>query len=84
MSPFLKVKDSNGTLFTMPSETPHCILSMHYCTSYYEVEVQEYNHNDKGEEIYPTKTFFIPLNTDNWIDFIALQGEEMGELVTEQ
>ena len=78
----LKVKDKNGVIYTMPSDTPKCILSVHYSTSYYQFEVQDHLVDENGKETFPKKDIIVPINTDNWIDFIAVNEYEIGSLVT--
>lgn len=78
----IKVKDKNGEIFTMPSVTPKCILSIHYSTSYYQFIVQDYIIDEEGNERFPEKDIIVPINSDNWIDLIAVNDDEIGELIT--
>lgn len=78
----LAVEDSKGEIFTIPSNTGQCILEVHYCTSYYTFVVQEQKINAEGETIYPTKEIFVELKNSNWVDLIALEGEERGKIVS--
>lgn len=77
----IKVMDKEGKVFTMPSETPECILEIHYCTSYYTFVVQEVDVDENGKEIYPKREIIVPINEDNWLDFIAVDMDEIGSIV---
>lgn len=77
----LKVTDKNGEVYTMPSETPKCILEVHYSTSYYQFIVQDYILDKDGKERFPEKNIIVPINTDNWVDFIAVKEEEIGKII---
>lgn len=82
MKILLAVKDNEGNVYTMPSETSTCILEIHYSTSYYQFEVQDTVEHENGMIMYPQKTIIVPINKDNWVDFIAINGkEEIGELL---
>ena len=82
MKPLIAVKDSEGNVYTMPSESSTCILEVHYSTSYYQFEVQDTELSDDGALYFPKKTIIVPINTDNWVDFIAINGkEQIGELL---
>ena len=83
MKTLLAVKDSEGNVYTMPSETSTCILEVTYSTSYYQFIVQDVITGEDGEILYPEKTIIVPINEDNWIDFIAVKESEIGELVEE-
>ena len=83
MKTLLAVKDSEGNVYTMPSETSTCILEVTYSTSYYQFEVQDAVEHEDGTITYPKKTIIVPINTNNWIDFIAVKESEIGELVEE-
>ena len=83
METLLAVKDSEGNVYTMPSETSTCILEVTYSTSYYQFEVQDTVEDEDGTITYPKKTIIVPINTDNWIDFLAVKKNEIGELVEE-
>lgn len=78
----LKVKDKSGEVYTMPSDTPKCILAVHYSTSYYQFEVQDHVIDESGKETFPKKDIIVPLNKNNWVDFIAVDNDEIGTLVT--
>lgn len=83
MEKLLAVKDKQGNVYTMPSETSTCILEVHYSTSYYQFEVQDTVEQEDGTITYPEKTIIVPINTDNWIDFLAVKESQIGELVEE-
>lgn len=83
MKPLIAVKDNEGNVYTMPSETSTCILEVTYSTSCYQFEVQDTIEHDNGMITYPQKTIIVPINTDNWIDFLAVKKSEIGELVEE-
>ena len=83
MRPLIAVKDSEGNVYTMPSETSTCILEVHYSTSYYQFEVQDTVEHEDGTIIYPKKTIIVIINKDNWVDLIAVDENEIGELVEE-
>ena len=36
---------------------------------------------EDGEELYPKKTIIVPINENNWIDFLAIKESELGELL---
>ena len=82
MNPLIGVKDNEGNVYTMPSKTSTCILEVTYSTSYYQFEVQDTVEHEDGTITYPKKTIIVPINTDNWVDFIAINGkEQIGELL---
>lgn len=83
MKPLIAVKDNEGNVYAMPSETSTCILEVTYSTSYYQFIVQDVITGEDGEILYPEKTIIVPINEDNWIDFIAVKESEIGELVEE-
>lgn len=83
MNTILKVKDKEGSIFTMPSNSPKCILEVHYSTSYYQFIVQYPTIDEYGIERFLTKNIIVPLNEENWIDFIAVDSDEIGELLEE-
>ena len=83
MKPLIAVKDNEGSVYAMPSETSTCILEVTYSTSYYQFIVQDVITGEDGEILYPEKTIIVPINEDNWIDFIAVKESEIGELVEE-
>jgi len=78
----LKIKDkTTGIIYSnvMSDDNKHCILSMNFCTSYTEVQVQdEINENSKVKDL-----ILPPLgSTPNWVDLIATQNNDEGEWVT--
>ena len=81
MKPLIAVKDNEGNVYTMPSETSTCILEVHYSSSYYQFEVQGTELRDDGALYYPKKTIIVPINESNWVDFLAVKESELGELV---
>ena len=83
MKPLLAVKDIEGNVYTMPSETSTCILEITYSTSYYQFGVQDTVEHENGMITYPQKTIIVPINTDNWVDFLAVDENEIGEIVEE-
>ena len=83
MSALISVKDSTGNVYTMPSSTSKCIIEIHYSTSYYQFIVQDVVTGEDGEKSYPEKTIIVPINGNNWIDFLAVKENELGELVEE-
>ena len=80
MRTLIAVKDSIGNVYTMPSDTSKCIIEIHYSTSYYQFIVQDVMIGEGGEKIYPEKTIIVPINENNWIDFISIKERELGEL----
>lgn len=76
----IKVKDKNGEVYTMPSETPKCILAIHYSTSYYQFIVQDHIIDEDGNERFPEKDIIVPINSENWTDFIAVSDDEIGTI----
>lgn len=83
MRTLISVKDSTGNVYTMPSNTSKCIIEIHYSTSYYQFTVQDVITGEDGEELYPEKTIIVPINENNWIDFLAVKESELGELLEE-
>lgn len=83
MKPLIAVKDDEGNVYSMPSETSTCILEVHYSTSYYQFEVQDKVIHTDGTITHPKKTIIVPINKEKWIDFIAVKESELGELVEE-
>ena len=81
MKPLVAVKDSEGNVYTMPSSTNKSIIEINYTTSYYQFTVQDVIMGEDGETLYPEKTIIVPINEDNWVDFIAVKESEIGELV---
>ena len=83
MKTIISVKDKQGNVYSMPSNTDSCILEVHYSTSYYQFEVQDTIKHDDGTITYPKKTIIVIINKDNWVDLIAVDENEIGELVEE-
>ena len=83
MRALIAVKDNTGNVYTMPSNTSKCITEIHYSTSYYQFIVQDVITREDGENIYPEKTIIVPINENNWIDFLSVKENELGELVEE-
>ena len=83
MKHLIAVKDKQGNVYTMPSETSTCILEVHYSTSYYQFEVQDTVEHDNGTIMYPQKTIIVLINKENWVDLIAVDENEIGEIVEE-
>lgn len=81
MKPIIAVKDKQGKVYTMPSETNTCILEVHYTTSYYQFKVQDTVERDDGALYFPKKTIIVPIDESDWIDFIAVSKNEIGELI---
>ena len=80
MRTLITVKDSAGNVYTMPSNTSKCITEIHYSTSYYQFIVQDVITGDDGETLYPEKTIIVPIDGENWVDFISVKENELGEL----
>ena len=81
MKTLIAVKDNEGNVYTMPSNTYKCIIEIHYSTSYYQFIVQDVITDEDGGVLYPEKTIIVPINENNWVDFIAVKESEIGELV---
>lgn len=82
MKPIIAVKDQQGNVYTMPSDTETCILEVHYSTAYFQFIVQDVRIGENAETIYPEKNIIVPLNKELWVDFIAVDDSELGELVS--
>jgi hypothetical protein len=67
----------------MSDENKHAILSLNFCTSYTEVEVQDKVEGDDGKLKYPTHTIILPPigSTPYWVDLIATQTDNEGEWI---
>ena len=83
MKILIAVKDNKGNIYTMPSNTNRSITEIHYSTSYYQFIVQDVIEGEDGKILYPKKTIIVPINENNWIDFLAVKESEIGELVEE-
>lgn len=59
-----RVVDADGEVYTMPSDTPKCILEIHYHSTGYDFIVQDYFIDKDGKENYPEKTIFVPLQEE--------------------
>ena len=81
MKPLIAVKDNEGNIYAMPSNTNKSITEIHYSTSYYQFMVQDVITGEDGKILYPEKTIVVPINKNNWIDFLAVKESELGELV---
>ena len=84
MKPLIAVKDNEGNIYAMPSNTNKSITEIHYSTSYYQFMVQDVVTSEGGQTIYPEKTIIVPINESNWVDFLAVKESEIGELVEEK
>lgn len=85
----LKIKDSKtGKIYTndMSAENTQSILSINFCTSYTQVEVQDEIDED-GRRTWPKHTIILPvqgvLKDINWVDLIAVKDDNRGEWVVE-
>jgi len=84
----IKVKNSKtGKIYSndMSDKNTQCILSINFCTSYTQVEVQDEIDED-GRRTYPTHTIILPpsgvsLKDINWVDLIAIQEDNRGEWI---
>ena len=81
----IKVKDlKTGVVYTseMSSENKHLITSMHFCTSYTQVTVQD-EIETENRKSYPEHDIIIPPvgSKPCFIDLIATQGDNEGEFV---
>lgn len=83
MKSLIAVKDNEGNVYTMPSNTDKSITAIHYSTSYYQFIVQDVITGEDGKVFYPEKTIIVPINENNWVDFLAVKENEVGELVEE-
>lgn len=67
MRTLISVKDNEGNVYTMPSNTSKCIIEIHYSTSYYTFIVQDVITGEDGEKSYPEKSIIVPIN-GGWLD----------------
>ena len=79
----IKVKDlKTGIIYTndMNDKNEHTILSIDFCTSYKEINVQDKIIDENGKKKYPTKTLIAqPIGSEPyWVDLIATQGDDEG------
>lgn len=82
----LKIRDiKTGIVYSsnMDDNNKNVILSMNFCTSYTEVEVQEETEVG-GKKKFPTHTVILPpFGSDpSWTDLIATQEDNKGEWVS--
>lgn len=77
----ITVEDKDGNRYSMPSEGPQCILEIHYSTSYLQFKVQDHFTDENGKETFPGKDVIVPLDTENWVDFIAVDEDELGRII---
>jgi len=84
----LKIKDlNNDKIYSndMSNQNTQSILSINFCTSYTEVEVQD--EIDNGcEKSFPSHTVILPPygilpEYISWVDLIAIQKDARGEWV---
>jgi len=79
---FIQVKDYvSGIIYNNDmSQDEHCILSINFCTSYTQVEVQDKIEVD-GQTKYPKHDIIIsPLGSKpNFVDEIAIQNDHKGD-----
>lgn len=76
---------STGKIYTndMSDNNKQSILSLSFCTSYTQVEVQDQVVGSDGKKKYPTHDIILPPlgSKPNWIDLIATQDDPEGEWV---
>lgn len=81
MESLISVADKNGMVYSMPSKTARCILEIHYSTSYLQFVVQDERKNEDGTSSLATKNVFVTLNTENWVDWLAVNSDDVGKLI---
>lgn len=79
----LKVRDlKTNTIYSsnMSDNNKHCILEIHFCTSYTQVVVQD-EVEEAGGKVYPSHDIVLPpIGSEvNWVDLIATQEDNQGE-----
>ncbi len=75
----ISVKDREGNIYSMPTnELDNSILAVHYCTSYYQFEVQS-AIGDNGKRIF--KDIIVLTDNPSLVDLIAVDDDEIGEIV---
>lgn len=75
----ISVKDKYGNIYSMPTnEFDNSILAIHYCTSYYQFEVQTAS-NDEGKRTY--KDIIVLSENPTLVDLIAISDDEIGEII---
>lgn len=74
----LKVQDkATGKIYGFSSNpTENTIIEIHYCTSYFQFVIQEYN-----EGRYIIKNLICPFDNANPIDLMCIGEGELGEIV---
>ena len=82
----IKIRDKKtGVVYSsdMNDNNKNAILSMNFCTSYTEVEVQDVIEVDAKKK-FPTHTLILPPfgSEPSWIDLIATQEDNEGEWVS--
>ncbi len=81
----LKIRDKKtGVIYSsnMSGENKHTILSMNFCTSYIQVEVQDETEIGVKKKYIVHDVILTPFGTEsNWIDLIATQEDNKGEWV---
>ena len=82
----IKIRDKKtGVVYSsnMNDNNKNAILSMNFCTSYTEVEVQDVIEAD-GKKKFPIHTVILPPfgSEPSWIDLIATQEDNEGEWVS--
>lgn len=81
----IRVKDSEGHIFTTDLNDKRAILEIHFCTSYTQFKVQEEYLADDGSIRYREKDIIVPTEKNDFesaIDFMAVDPSEFGEIVT--
>lgn len=78
----ITVEDKDGKRYSMPSKRPRCILEVHYSTSYLQFVVQDHYTDENGNETFPEKDVIVPLEGSNGVDFIAVNENEIGRIIT--
>lgn len=78
---YIKIKDKEGNLYSTPTaQDENCILSIHFCTSYVQFEVQKVR-NKEGVMLFHTKDVIVLNKNNNPIDLIAISNDDIGEIV---
>jgi len=77
----IKVKrDKDGKVFTTDMSQDEGIYEMHFCTSYTQVMIQEFNEEGR---LTNREIICEPAGTKaNWIDLIATQEDDTGAFVS--
>ena len=75
----ISVKDKEGNIYSMPTNKfDNSILAIHYCTSYYQFEIQS-AIGDNGKRLY--KDVVVLTKNPSPFDLIAISDDEIGEIV---